>query len=56
MEGRKGPWISWPAHPPADGGRKWINQVAIKNKAVKDAIEKTLTDRYQKSGDDSDYE
>ncbi len=47
MEGNKGPWISWPARKP-EGGGKWIRQVAIKNKAVKDAIEKTLLERYQK--------
>lgn len=58
MEGNKGPWISWPARKPDDGGRKWINQVAIKNKAVKDAIEKTLQERYSKmgSGGGDEYE
>ncbi|PKN01687.1 MAG: hypothetical protein CVU77_04040 [Elusimicrobia bacterium HGW-Elusimicrobia-1] len=58
MEGKKGPWISWPARAPEDGGRKWINQVIIKNKNVKDAIEKTLTDRYTKmgSGGGDEYE
>jgi len=47
MEGNKGPWVSWPSRRP-EGGGKWINQVAIKNKAVKDAIEKTLLERYAK--------
>lgn len=58
MEGNKGPWISWPARKPDDGGRKWINQVVIKNKAVKDAIEKTLQERYSKmgSGGGDEYE
>ncbi|MDI6756960.1 MAG: septation protein SpoVG family protein [Endomicrobiia bacterium] len=58
MEGNKGPWVSWPARKPDDGGRKWINQVAIKNKAVKDAIEKTLQERYAKmgSGGEDEYE
>jgi len=47
MEGKRGPWVSWPARRP-EGGGKWINQVSIKNKAVKDAIEKTLLERYAK--------
>ncbi len=47
MEGKRGPWISWPARKPEEGGR-WIQQVKIRNKAVKDAIEKTLLERYSK--------
>lgn len=58
MEGSKGPWISWPSRRP-EGGGKWIKQVNIKNKAVKDAIEKTLLERYSKilkegGGDDEE--
>jgi len=59
MEGKWGPWISWPARPP-DGGGKWIQQVEIKDRNLAKAIEKALVSRYEEetggsSEDDEEY-
>ena len=45
MEGKWGPWISWPARPP-EGGGKWIQQVEIKDRNLAKVIEKALVSRY----------
>lgn len=57
MEGKSGPWISWPARAPEDGGR-WINQIEIKDKKLKKVVEKALLKRYKAESDseeDDDY-
>ena len=46
MEKNRGPWVSWPARPPEGGGR-WIPQVEIKAKNLKEVIEKALLERYR---------
>jgi len=46
MEGNRGPWVSWPARPPKGGG-KWINQISIANKKVKNIVERELLERYK---------
>jgi DNA-binding cell septation regulator SpoVG len=46
MEGDRGPWIAWPSRKPQDSGT-WVKQVIITNKALRDAIEKTLLKKYQ---------
>jgi len=52
MEKNRGPWVSWPARPPEGGGR-WIPQVEIKAKNLKEVIEKALLERYrEESGEE----
>lgn len=46
MEGRSGPWVSWPARPPKGGG-SWIKQIYIINKKVRKRIEAELLKRYE---------
>ena len=55
MEGKKGPWISWPSRKP-EGGGKWVKQILITNKKLKDAVEKALMDKYKAMGSESDEE
>ncbi len=45
MHGRNGPWIAWPARPDARGGR-WMKQVVIADKRLKETIEADLLERY----------
>ncbi|HLD30144.1 MAG TPA: hypothetical protein VJC03_07360, partial [bacterium] len=44
MEGRSGPFVTWPARAP-EGGGKWINQISVANKQVSKAIEKEIMGR-----------
>ncbi|MFH0947974.1 MAG: septation protein SpoVG family protein [Elusimicrobiota bacterium] len=46
MENGKGAWISWPSRKP-DGEGKWVKQVIIINKKLKDSVEKELLDKYK---------
>ncbi|MFH1353148.1 MAG: septation protein SpoVG family protein [bacterium] len=46
MEGKWGPWVSWPARPPENGGR-WINQIEVKDKKLKKVVEQALVKRYE---------
>jgi len=47
MEGKKGPWIAWPARPPEKGEWRWIKQIYIYDKEVKKAVEKLLLTKYE---------
>ncbi len=53
MEGKKGPWISFPSRKP-EGGGKWVKQILITNKKLKSAVEKALMDKYKTMGSESD--
>lgn len=55
MESGKGPWISWPSRKP-EGGGKWVKQILITNKKLKDAVEKALMDKYKSSASESSEE
>ena len=55
MESGKGPWISWPSRKP-EGGGKWVKQILITNKKLKDAVEKALMDKYKSSASESEEE
>lgn len=55
MEGKKGPWIAWPSRKP-EGGGKWVKQILIINKKLKEAVEKALLDKYKTAGSESDEE
>ncbi|MFA5778637.1 MAG: hypothetical protein WC947_00665 [Elusimicrobiota bacterium] len=55
MESGKGPWISWPSRKP-EGGGKWVKQILITNKKLKDAVEKALMDKYKTSASESSEE
>jgi len=55
MTGRKGPWISWPANKDEESGR-YIKQISIVNKKVKDIIEKALLDKYGKMAKETSTE
>lgn len=52
MESKKGPWISWPARKDENTG-KYVKQVLITNKKLKDAVETALKEKYQKSAGES---
>ena len=47
MEGKRGPWIAWPARPPEKGEWRWIKQIYIYNKEIKKAVEKLLLTKYE---------
>ncbi|MBA7557520.1 putative septation protein SpoVG [subsurface metagenome] len=47
MEGKRGPWIAWPARPPEKGRHRWIKQIYIYDKGVKKAVEKLLLTKYE---------
>ena len=46
MDKTRGPWVTWPARKP-DGGGSWIEQVELKDKKLKSAVEKSLIKRYE---------
>lgn len=45
MEGRRGPWIAWPAKRD-EKQEKWVNQVSIENKEVRETVESALIEKY----------
>jgi len=47
MEGKRGPWIAWPARPPEKGRHQWIKQIYIYDKGIKKDIEKLLLTKYE---------
>ena len=47
MEGKRGPWIAWPARPPEKRRRRWIKQIYIYDKGIKKAVEKLLLTKYE---------
>jgi DNA-binding cell septation regulator SpoVG len=55
MESGKGPWISFPSRKP-EGGGKWVKQILLTNKKLKDAVEKALMDKYKSSASESSEE
>ncbi|MEW6556371.1 MAG: septation protein SpoVG family protein [Elusimicrobiota bacterium] len=55
MEGKRGPWISWPSRKDEETG-KWKKQVLIINKKVKDVVEKSLLDKYRTAGSEESSE
>ncbi len=52
MESGRGPWVSWPARKPEEGG-KWVKQILITNKKLKSAVEKALMDKYKPAKSES---
>lgn len=48
MEGKKGPWISWPSRKDNASG-KWIKQVSFKSKEYQKKVEEELLNRYKTS-------
>lgn len=47
MEGKRGPWVAWPARPPEKGRYRWIKQIYIYDKGIKKAVEKLLLTKYE---------
>jgi len=47
MEGKRGPWIAWPARPPEKGRHQWIKQIYIYDKEIKNDVEKLLLTKYE---------
>lgn len=47
MEGKRGPWVAWPARPPEKHRRQWIKQIYIYDKEIKKAVEKLLLTKYE---------
>ena len=47
MEGKRGPWIAWPARPPEKGRHRWIKQIYIYDKGIKKAVKKLLLTKYE---------
>lgn len=47
MEGKRGPWIAWPARPPEKGRHRWVKQIYIYDKGIKRAVEKLLLTKYE---------
>ena len=47
MEGKRGPWIAWPARPPEKGRHQWIKQIYIYDKGIKKDVEKLLLTKYE---------
>jgi len=47
MEGKRGPWIAWPARPPEKGRHQWIKQIYIYDKEIKKDVEKLLLTKYE---------
>ncbi len=47
MEGKRGPWIAWPARPPEKGRHQWIKQIYIYDKGIKNDVEKLLLTKYE---------
>ncbi|MFN3550355.1 MAG: septation protein SpoVG family protein [Endomicrobiia bacterium] len=46
MEGKKGPWISWPSRKDPDSS-KWVRQVSFKSKEYQKKVESELLNRYK---------
>jgi len=46
MSGKKSLWVAWPAHPPKVAGQRWVKQVIILDKQLKNEIEKELLKKY----------
>ena len=47
MEGKRGPWIAWPARPPEKNRQRWIEQIYIYDREIKKAVEKLLLTKYE---------
>jgi len=47
MEGKRGPWITWPSRLPEKGRGRWVKQIYIYDEKVKKAVEKLLLTKYQ---------
>ena len=47
MEGKRGPWIAWPARPPEKHRRRWVKQVYIYDEGIKKDVEKLLLTKYE---------
>jgi len=47
MEGKRGPWVAWPARPPEKRRHSWIKQIYIYDKEIKKAVEKLLLTKYE---------
>ncbi|NIM03991.1 hypothetical protein GTN66_07610 [bacterium] len=47
MEGKRGPWVAWPARPPEKHKRQWIKQIYIYDKEIKKAVERLLLTKYE---------
>jgi DNA-binding cell septation regulator SpoVG len=52
MEGKKGPWISWPSVKDTSSG-KWRKQVVFRLKEYQKKIENDLLNRYKTTGSES---
>jgi len=52
MEGRKGPWISWPSRKDETSG-KYLKQVVFKSKEYQKKVENDLLNRYKTSSSES---
>ncbi|MFB0526721.1 MAG: septation protein SpoVG family protein [bacterium] len=47
MEGKRGPWVAWPARPPEKHRRQWVKQIYIYDKGIKQAVDKLLLTKYE---------
>jgi len=47
MEGKRDPWVAWPARPPEKRRHSWIKQIYIYDKGIKKAVEKLLLTKYE---------
>ena len=52
IEGRKGPWISWPSRKDETSG-KYLKQVVFKSKEYQKKVENDLLNRYKTSSSES---
>lgn len=55
MEGKRGPWISWPSRKDESSG-KWVKQVVFKSKEYQKQIEQELLNRYKVGTEESTEE
>ena len=47
MEGKRGPWVAWPARAPENRGGPWVKQIYIYDEQLRKAVDRSLLAKYE---------